>query len=168
MAKEQLLSLAPSAIYADTAWNARHGDWTKNTIQTSENGNETDSGWEPFALSIATEGVQDPVEVRANPKGKDGGTGPNAPWQLIAGFRRHKAATLANLATIPAMVKDFDDKQARLRNIEENTARDDLKGADLAWGIGELVKQGGVDAVVLADAEGKDAGFSEILFYALK
>ena len=64
----------------------------------------------------------------------------------MAGFRRYEAIRqiaeadkIAN-PTIEALVKDLNPVSARLLNLRENTARNDLQGADLCYGIAEICK----------------------------
>ncbi|MCC6224339.1 MAG: ParB/RepB/Spo0J family partition protein [Thermoleophilia bacterium] len=70
-----------------------------------------------LAESIRVQGVIQPVLVRA---GADGS------YELIAGERRWRAARLAGLATVPALVRDVGERDALLLALVENVAREDL------------------------------------------
>lgn len=88
-----------------------------------------------FEDSIATQGILEPVLVRPRPAGA-GQTG-RAPYELVAGERRFKAALKAIAAKklpadyrIPSMVKELDNRQARLVALAENIARADMHPLD--------------------------------------
>jgi ParB family chromosome partitioning protein len=70
-----------------------------------------------LAESIRSQGLVQPVVVRPLP-----GTA----WELIAGERRWRAARAAGLATIPALVRETDDRDSLLLALVENVAREDL------------------------------------------
>lgn len=70
-----------------------------------------------LAASMRTSGVLQPILVR--PKGKDH-------FELIAGERRWRAARLAGLSTIPAIVRAIDDREALEIALIENLQREDL------------------------------------------
>ena len=69
-----------------------------------------------LADSIRAKGVLQPVLVRRA----------GERYQLVAGERRWRAARLAGLDAIPAMVRDFDDREALEIALTENLLRDDL------------------------------------------
>jgi ParB family transcriptional regulator, chromosome partitioning protein len=74
-------------------------------------------GISELADSVRVQGLVQPVVVR--PLG--GGS-----WELIAGERRLRAAKVAGLATIPALVRESDDRDSLLLALVENVAREDL------------------------------------------
>lgn len=74
-------------------------------------------GVSELAESVRVQGVIQPVLVRA--AAEDG-------YELIAGERRWRAARLAGLATIPAVVRDADDRDTLLLALVENVARENL------------------------------------------
>ena len=82
-----------------------------------------------LAESIRTSGVVQPVIVRPAPAGED------ARYELVAGERRWKAACLAGRATLPAIVRDLDDAQARRDCLAENLNRRDLSAVEKAHGL---------------------------------
>jgi ParB/RepB/Spo0J family partition protein len=98
--------------------------------------------------------------------------------RLVCGFMRHRAVTEimkeAELAKgaikenekldsqkglIRAVFRHMNDQEARMANIRENTARDDLKGPDLCWSVGEAMKQYGFSDTTLAASLGKSQGY---------
>jgi len=84
-----------------------------------------------LADSIKEQGIAQPILVRMQ-KGK---------YELIAGERRLKAAKLAGLSSIPAIVKDFSDEQSLLLALVENLQREDLNPMDEAEGYEKLSKE---------------------------
>lgn len=100
-----------------------------------------------LAASMKTNGVLQPVLVRRMPGGG---------YQLIAGERRLRAARLAGLATLPALLRDVDSfTQAQLALIE-NLHRDDLNPLDRAEGFRQLMEQLGLTQAELATRLGLD------------
>jgi ParB/RepB/Spo0J family partition protein len=129
---ENIESVLLINIDVDTAWNARSGVWTQGEHW------ETGSGFATLKASIEADGVKIPIVVR--PIAEKPGC-----FVLVSGFRRYEAARQLGHDAIPAIVREMSDVQARLENIRENTARESLKKADLAWAVGELAKQGTSD-----------------------
>ena len=70
-----------------------------------------------LAGSIGKRGVLQPVLVRSLEDGK---------YELIVGERRWRAAMIAGLQRIPALVCPFDDEEALEAALIENMAREDL------------------------------------------
>jgi ParB family chromosome partitioning protein len=85
--------------------------------------------------SIAEYGVLQPVIVK---KEKDGG------YFLIAGERRFRAAKLAGLTKIPAVIKDFSDRDAAVIAVVENVQREDLSFIEEAWAYKRLLDEFGL------------------------
>lgn len=76
----------------------------------------SEAGLEELAASIRDRGVLEPVIVRPLANG----------FELVAGERRTRAARMAGLEEIPAVVVDLDDRQALEVAIVENLQREDL------------------------------------------
>ena len=127
--EEAIVSIPLSAIHADPNWNARSGKWKLDS------GFDEESAFGELRASIEACGVKDPVKVRPTP-------GAARPFALVSGFRRYAASEELKLETIPAVVREMTEAEARLENTRENTARAKLNPADLAWAVGELVKLG--------------------------
>jgi ParB family chromosome partitioning protein len=90
---------------------------------------------EALAGSLGERGVLQPVLVRPKP----GGT-----YELIAGERRWRAAQLAGMETIPALVRQRDDAVALELALIENMAREDLNPVEEAKACAALVEELGL------------------------
>ncbi|WP_079417696.1 ParB/RepB/Spo0J family partition protein [Thiomonas intermedia] len=87
-----------------------------------------------LAQSIKTQGVMQPVLVRSLPDGR---------FEIIAGERRTRAARLAGLDTVPALVKEADDRSTLSMALIENLQREDLNPLEEARGIARLIDEFG-------------------------
>jgi ParB/RepB/Spo0J family partition protein len=76
-------------------------------------------------------------------------------YELVAGERRWRAAKLAELAVIPAIIRDMSDRDALECAIIENEQRQDVSPAEKADGYAMLVEQHGVRVEDLAARVGK-------------
>jgi ParB family chromosome partitioning protein len=94
-----------------------------------------EEGLQALAGSLGEQGVLQPVLVRP----KAGGT-----YELIAGERRWRAARIAGLESIPALVRKRDDAQALELALIENMARQDLNPAEEARACAALVEELGL------------------------
>jgi ParB family transcriptional regulator, chromosome partitioning protein len=90
---------------------------------------------ERLAESIRARGVLQPVLVKARP----GGT-----YELIAGERRWRAAQMAGLDKVPAVVRARGDAASLELALIENMAREDLNPAEAARACAALVKDLGM------------------------
>jgi ParB family transcriptional regulator, chromosome partitioning protein len=88
-----------------------------------------------LAESIRRNGVLQPVLVRAIPGGR---------YELIAGERRWRAARLAELETIPAIVRNHENAASLEVALIENMAREDLNPVDEARACAALVEELGL------------------------
>jgi ParB family transcriptional regulator, chromosome partitioning protein len=88
-----------------------------------------------LAGSIRTRGVLQPVLVRPHPSGR---------YELIAGERRWRAAQLAELDAIPAVVRRHDDAASLEVALVENMAREDLNPVEEARACAALVEELGM------------------------
>jgi ParB family chromosome partitioning protein len=88
-----------------------------------------------LAESLADRGVLQPVLVRPRP----GGT-----YELVAGERRWRAARLAGLETMPALVQHRDDGASLEVALVENMAREDLNPVEAARAVAALVEELGL------------------------
>ncbi|MEE4186251.1 MAG: ParB/RepB/Spo0J family partition protein, partial [Gammaproteobacteria bacterium] len=103
-----------------------------------------------LAASIKQEGVLQPISVRAL---KTAAGGPR--YEIIAGERRWRAAQLAGLAKIPAIVRDVDDEQAAAIALIENLQREDLNPLEEARGLQRLIDEFDLTHQEAATAVGK-------------
>lgn len=88
-----------------------------------------------LAASIRDHGVIQPLTVRALPSGY---------YQIIAGERRWRAARIAGLDTVPAVVIEADDKKAMELALIENLQRQDLNPVEEALGYRSLMEDYGM------------------------
>ena len=88
-----------------------------------------------LAGSIRARGVLQPVLVRPQPSGR---------YELIAGERRWRAARLAELDAIPAVVRRHDDAASLEVALIENMAREDLNPVEEARACAALVEELGL------------------------
>jgi ParB family chromosome partitioning protein len=88
-----------------------------------------------LAGSLDERGVLQPVLVRPRP----GGT-----YELVAGERRWRAARIAGLKSVPAIVREREDAQALEVALVENMAREDLNPIDEARACAALVEELGL------------------------
>lgn len=103
---------------------------------------------EELAGSIREKGVLQPLIVRPAPAG-DGG------YQIVAGERRWRAAQMAQLHEVPALVRDLDDTEVLEVAIIENVQRADLNPIEEAAGYRQLMERFGHTQEALARALGK-------------
>src|SRR5262245_29880572 len=144
--------------------NQRHGDFTKGDVDEANALEHSD--FKGLVGSIRDVGLKDPILVRPHPDGK-GENGEK--FQLIKGFRRYGAMRIIasedqiKAPKIKAFVKDLDDLEAFDEHVTENTARDNLKGPDLAFAafkMRQIRREAGLDPSVndIAKRMGKHQG----------
>jgi ParB family chromosome partitioning protein len=102
---------------------------------------------EELAASIRAQGVLQPVVVRR--------AGGGAPFELVAGERRWRAAQLAQLHEIPAIVRDLTDDEALEIGLVENLQRQDLNPIEEAQAYRRLLDELGHTQEEIAKALGK-------------
>ncbi len=125
-----------------------------------------------LAASIAALGVVQPIVVRplaAPADASDGNAsgvasdaasapssaGPDARWELIAGERRLRAARLAGLESVPALVRPVDEVRALEIALAENVAREDLNAVEEALAYAALVDEFGLTHDRIAELVGR-------------
>ena len=96
--------------------------------------------------SIALHGVIQPLTVRELPNGY---------YQIIAGERRWRAARMANLSEIPAVIVEADDKKAMELALIENLQRQDLNPMEESLGYQTLMQEYGLTQEETASRVGK-------------
>ena len=92
-------------------------------------------GLDALAGSLTEQGVLQPVLVRPRAGGR---------YELVAGERRWRAARLAGLETIPALVRERGDAAALEVALVENMAREDLNPIEAARACAALVEELGL------------------------
>ena len=101
-----------------------------------------------LAESIRSKGLVQPILVRPSPS--ETGT-----YEIIAGERRWRAAQIAQLHEVPAVVRQLDDVEALEIAIIENVQRSDLSPIEEAAGYKRLIENHGHTQEILAEIVGK-------------
>lgn len=99
-----------------------------------------------LADSITVHGIIQPLTVREMPNGY---------YQIIAGERRWRAARMANLSDVPAVIIEADDKKAMELALIENLQRQDLNPLEEALGYKTLMNEYGLTQEEAAGRVGK-------------
>ena len=99
-----------------------------------------------LASSIKQQGLLQPIVVRPRPAGG---------YELIAGERRWRAAREAGLATLPALVREADDRDSLLLALVENVAREQLSPVEEARAYASLVDEFELSLGEVADRVGR-------------
>jgi ParB family transcriptional regulator, chromosome partitioning protein len=99
-----------------------------------------------LAESIRAQGVLQPVVVRSRSAGG---------WELIAGERRWRAAREAGVATVPALVREADDRDSLLLALVENVAREQLSAVEEARAYAVLLDEFALSLGEVADRVGR-------------
>ena len=111
-----------------------------------------ESSLEELSDSIRQEGIIQPIEVME--------LAPNH-YQLVHGERRWRAAQIAGLKSIPAVVQrqEYDDTTRLVRQLVENIQREDLNDVDRAAGLLRLreLLQAGLDAQISSGSSELDS-----------
>jgi len=102
-----------------------------------------------LAESIKSHGIVQPVLVRR--------IGDH--YELVAGERRWRAAKLAGLRTIPAVVKEIADKDLLEVALIENVQREDLNPIEEAQAYSKLIETVGLTQEALAERVGRDRSY---------
>ena len=106
----------------------------------------SDEALQALADSIAVHGILQPLTVREMPGGY---------YQIIAGERRWRAARLAGLSEVPALIIEADDRKAMELALIENLQRQDLNPIEEALGYEALVREHGLTQEQAAQRVGK-------------
>ena len=101
---------------------------------------------EALSESISIHGIIQPLTVRELPSGY---------YQIIAGERRWRAARMANLTEVPAVIIEADDKKAMELALIENLQRQDLNPVEEALGYRSLMEDYGLTQEEAAARVGK-------------
>ena len=110
---------------------------------------------EELAQSVKDRGIVQPILVREVIGGK---------FEIVAGERRLRAAQIAGLATVPALVRDIPDEQALGIGLIENIQREDLNAIEEATGIKRLIDEFKLTHETAAQAVGRSrAAVSNLL-----
>lgn len=99
-----------------------------------------------LAASIKVHGIVQPIVLNQQPDGQ---------YLIIAGERRWRAANICGLKTVPAVIKNYTDKQIKEISIIENLQREDLNPIEAAKAIKELMDEYGLTQETVSDRIGK-------------
>jgi ParB family chromosome partitioning protein len=98
-----------------------------------------------LADSVRAQGIIQPVLVRARPAGG---------YELIAGERRWRAARQAGAPTVPALVRETDDRETLLLGLVENVAREQLSPVEEARAYAVLLDEFGLSLGEISERVG--------------
>jgi ParB family chromosome partitioning protein len=102
---------------------------------------------EELAQSIRANGLIQPITVAQTPSGK---------YMIIAGERRWRAAAIAGLTEIPAMVRTIEANRKLELALIENIQREDLNPIETAVAFSHLIQQHQLSHEQVAERTGKD------------
>lgn len=119
------------------------GDIKPNTMQPRKS--FSDEALEELASSIKEHGVIQPVLLRPSTNG----------YELVAGERRWRAARMAGLRHIPAIIRELSDEQNSFYALIENMQREDLNSIEEALGLEEMMKRFDLNQEQAAKVVGK-------------
>jgi ParB family chromosome partitioning protein len=96
--------------------------------------------------SIKKHGLLQPILVRSKPAGG---------YEIIAGERRWRASRMAELRTVPVVIREMDEREAAEVALIENLQREDLNAVEEALGFRSLMVSYGLTQEQVAEAMGK-------------
>jgi ParB/RepB/Spo0J family partition protein len=142
------MSNAAAAIVAEEVLEVPVGDVLPSTIPNYRR-SINEAKLRELADSMLQVGVLEPIVLR--PQG-------NAGLELVFGERRLRAAKLAGLPTIKAIVRDYDDNLVRESRLVENLEREDVDPLEEAAAFQELVALG-YSAPAIAEKLGQPGSY---------
>ena len=101
---------------------------------------------EELSKSIKSQGIIQPILVRSIDSGK---------YEIVAGERRWRAAQMAGLQDVPAVIRDMSDETAVALSLIENIQREDLNVVEEAIALQRLIDEFAMTHQEVADAIGK-------------
>ena len=105
-----------------------------------------ESALEELAHSVRARGIVQPIVVRSATAGT---------YEIVAGERRWRAAQMAGMDEVPAVVRECSDQEAAAIALIENIQREDLNAIEEAQGYRTLADEFGLTHQELADAVGR-------------
>lgn len=113
-----------------------------------------------LADSIKSQGLVQPIIVRPLPTE----AGETQRYEIIAGERRWRAAQMAGMEEIPAIIRDVPDEAAVALSLIENIQREDLNPLEEARALSRLIEEFGLTHQAAAEAVGRSrAAVSNLL-----
>ncbi len=100
-----------------------------------------------LAESIRQNGILQPILVRRKGDGI---------YELIAGERRFRAAKLANLSTVPVIIRNSKDEESTILALVENIQRKDLNPMEEAKSYTQLIEDFGLTQEMVAERVGRE------------
>ena len=126
----------------------RRGPWQPRT-------HFDDESLQELADSISTQGVIQPIVLRASEGGR---------YEIVAGERRWRASQLAGLDKVPAVIKNFDDQTAAAVSLIENIQRENLNPLEESTALLRLMNEFEMTHQEIADSVGRSrASVSNLL-----
>lgn len=127
-----------SALISDNRPDLPEGDGSLLSLRLSEiepNRKQARKRFDENALtelasSISAHGLLEPIVVRRKENGY---------YEIIAGERRWRAARMAGLSEMPALLRELSDEEAALLSLIENLQREDLNPVEEAQGYRDLI-----------------------------
>jgi ParB family transcriptional regulator, chromosome partitioning protein len=114
-----------------------------------------------LAESIKAQGLVQPIIVRPL-SSRD--PGESQRYEIIAGERRWRAAQMAGMVEIPAVIRDMPDEAALAMSLIENIQREDLNPLEEARALSRLIEEFGLTHQAAAEAVGRSrAAVSNLL-----
>jgi len=153
VAKSRGLGKGLDALFADSV-NVSAEESGINSVRLSEiepNLSQPRKEFDEEALneladSIAAHGVLQPLLIRPTKNGM---------YQIVAGERRWRAARLAGLTEVPALIRELTDEETDQMALIENLQREDLNAVETAEGYRRLMDKYGMTQEQLSEAVGK-------------
>ncbi|PIR76466.1 MAG: hypothetical protein COU32_01900 [Candidatus Magasanikbacteria bacterium CG10_big_fil_rev_8_21_14_0_10_42_10] len=136
--------LSSSANNADRVWHIPLSDITPNPDQPRKEFSHAEM--EQLVASIKKHGVMQPITVTEK---EDGG------YEIIAGERRFRASMIAEMPTVPALVRSATNQEKLELGLIENIQRQDLNPIEEAFAYERLMNEFGLTQQEIADQVGK-------------
>ncbi len=149
--KKRGLGRGLDAIFAENAADASEGAVTVKLSEIEPNREQPRKEFDPAALaeladSISQHGILQPLLLRPMVSGG---------YRIVAGERRWRAARMAGLAEVPAVVREMTDAEEMLFALIENLQREDLTPLEEARGYRELIAREGFTQEEVSKTVGK-------------
>lgn len=153
MAKSRGLGKGLDALFADSS-SVSAEESGISTVRLSEiepNLSQPRKEFDEEALneladSISAHGILQPLLIRPTKNGM---------YQIVAGERRWRAARLAGLSEVPALIRELSDEETDQMALIENLQREDLNAVETAEGYRRLMDKYGMTQEQLSVAVGK-------------
>jgi len=132
------------SVNVDRIWHIPLTDISPNPEQPRKNFSHAEM--EQLVASIKSHGIMQPITVTEK---EDGG------YEIIAGERRYRASVIAELPTIPAIVRSATEKEKLELGLIENIQRQDLNPIEEAFAYKRLTDEFGLTQQNISDQVGK-------------